>query len=151
VVRALREQADRVDAQQEGTELARALRREADSFAANQRGARTWALRFLRTVAAMPHAVMRGGNDATSERARIDAHAAALKLEAERDREAERRHGRPKPSGYGACPRCGQDVTEGKYGATARERRPNGNTRCGACGLISPSLEWPSLHTEGAK
>lgn len=40
--------------------------------------------------------------------------------------------------GYGVCPKC-------KYQGhpnTTRERRPNGNTTCGACGTVSKSKAW---------
>lgn len=39
---------------------------------------------------------------------------------------------------YGHCPNCN---VEG-HKLTTRERRPNGDTTCGACGLKSPSKEW---------
>lgn len=44
----------------------------------------------------------------------------------------------PRPPGYGRCPRCRSVDPPG----SARERRPDGNTTCGACGRSSPSREW---------
>lgn len=39
--------------------------------------------------------------------------------------------------GYGPCPGCSKVHEE-----TSRERRPNGNTTCGACGEKTPSSRW---------
>lgn len=41
-------------------------------------------------------------------------------------------------SGYGVCPLCGEHDPPG----TKRERRPNGDTVCGACKVTSESAEW---------
>lgn len=40
--------------------------------------------------------------------------------------------------GYGPCPRCSDTASQ----ATARERRPDGDTTCGACGATTPSRAW---------
>ena len=49
-----------------------------------------------------------------------------------------------RPEGYGFCPDCGTDSAPG----TLMERRPNGNTKCGQCGLTRPSRRW--LYTREA-
>lgn len=40
--------------------------------------------------------------------------------------------------GYGFCPHCGAD----SHKMTTRERRLNGNTKCGSCEKTSPSIQW---------
>lgn len=40
-------------------------------------------------------------------------------------------------TGYGPCPECSEIHEE-----TSRERRPNGNTTCGACSKTTPSSRW---------
>ncbi len=40
--------------------------------------------------------------------------------------------------GYGVCPACGAINPPG----TSRERRPDGNTICGACKAKTPSRDW---------
>lgn len=42
--------------------------------------------------------------------------------------------------GYGACPKCLKINPPG----SSRERTPDGNTICGACGEKTPSRDWPS-------
>ena len=42
--------------------------------------------------------------------------------------------------GYGACPKC----LKVNPPNSARERTPNGNTVCGACGEKTPSRDWQS-------
>lgn len=41
---------------------------------------------------------------------------------------------------YGVCPKC--LVTDFDGSGTMRERRPNGFTQCGSCGVKSKSREW---------
>lgn len=40
--------------------------------------------------------------------------------------------------GYGRCPNCGELDPE----LSVRERRPNGFTVCGSCGVKTPSRDW---------
>lgn len=42
--------------------------------------------------------------------------------------------------GYGCCPKC----LKINPPDSSRERAPNGNTKCGACGATAPSHDWPS-------
>lgn len=37
----------------------------------------------------------------------------------------------------GPCPTCDKD-----HPSTASEKRPNGNTVCGACGSVHPTSKW---------
>lgn len=41
-------------------------------------------------------------------------------------------------AGYGVCPLCFEIDPFG----TSRERRPNGDTRCGHCDGKTPSIDW---------